>query len=354
MSMLAQLLRRHQSEFLKAYGDRMKPEHYRAMAAIQRCHSPECGVMQLACSDCLKVKEVCHSCGHRSCPDCQHGAQQQWLNRQLQKTLPVTYYMVTFTLPASLRGFAFRFQTWAYDQLFRCARETLNQFAENDPKIGSQLGMTGVLHTHTRTLDYHPHVHFIVAGGGYDARHRSWLQKRQNYLFNGKALACVFRGKFLSAMTQAGYSVPQGKQSWVAQIKAVGQGDKALAYLSRYLYRGVISDKNIVRSDDDNVTFRYQDSRTKQQTLKTEPILRFLWKVIQHVLPKGFRRARDYGFLHGNAKALRENVRQVLQGAIPQNIQTEKTKPRCSCCGGIMHVVEVFVRPPYHSPQTSS
>lgn len=181
MSALAQLLRTHQSALIERFGDKMRPEHHRAMQAILRCHTPECGVLESNCAGCGFDCTHCHSCGHRSCPQCQQLAQQTWRDRQRQKRLPVTYYMVTFTLPAELRGFAWQFQRWSYEHLFQCAANTLKQFAENDQHIGSLIGMTGVLHTHTRKLDYHPHVHFVVAGGGFDTATQAWRAKTGKY-----------------------------------------------------------------------------------------------------------------------------------------------------------------------------
>lgn len=317
MSRLACLLRDHQQALVEHYGHRFSTQHHRAIQAITQCHTPECGRLLSECNQCHFLKEQCRSCGHRSCPECQYTTQQQWLSRQLQKQLPVTYFMVTFTLPAQLRGFAFAHPQLTYNWLFQCATDTLKTFSANDPKLGDAIGMTGVLHTHTRKLDYHPHVHFVLPGGGYDVRHRSWLCKKDHYFLNGKALARVFRGKFLAAMSAAGFIVPKGKLPWVAQAKAVGRGEKALQYLSRYLYRGVIADKNIVNITPDQVTFRYQDSGTRTIKRQTLPVLEFLWKVLQHVLPKGFRRARDYGFLNGNAKKLHAQVRQALNAPVP-------------------------------------
>lgn len=349
MSILAQLLRQHHTALIQQFAYKLHTEQYRAMSAILRCHTPECGFIQHRCTSCDCLIERCRSCGHRSCPECQFGAQQQWLLRQQQKQLPVTYYMVTFTLPAEWRGFAFTHQEFTYNLLFACAVATLREFALNDPKLGNSLGMTGVLHTHSRQLDYHPHVHFVLPGGGYDDKHRSWLSK-QHYLFNGKALAKAFRGKFITAMTDAGFSIPKGKKPWVVQAKAVGHGEKALQYLSHYLYRGVITDRNILKTDEQSVTFQYRDSRTKKKTRKTLPALNFLWNVLQHVLPKGFRRVRDYGFLHGNAKARIAQVRKALKSAPPTIKVSEKPKPCCPQCG---HVLQFF-KVTYHSPQRLS
>jgi hypothetical protein len=156
-----------------------------------------------------------------------------------------------------------------------------------------------VLHTHSRRLDYHPHCHLIVPGGAVDRGRKQWKKLKGNYLFNAFALAKVFRARFLEAMTAEGLSVPADlPDKWVVDCRSVGKGQPALEYLSRYLYRGVISESNLVADQDGNVTFRYIEGATGELRHRTLPGEDFLWLVLQHVLPKGFRRVRDYGFLH--------------------------------------------------------
>ncbi len=163
--------------------------------------------------------------------------------------------------------------------------------------------MTMVLHTHNRKLDFHPHMHIVVPGGGVDESRRQWKKKKSKYLFNQKALAKVFRARFLAALNEAGFSIPTNvPEKWIADCTHVGKGITALKYLSRYLYRGVISEKNIVSNNNGQVTFKYIESKTDETRYRTLKGEDFLHIILQHVLPKGFRRVRDYGFLHSNAK----------------------------------------------------
>jgi hypothetical protein len=202
--------------------------------------------------------------------------------------------------------------------------------------------MTAVLHTHTRRLDYHPHLHVVVPGGGIDTRRRQWKKKKGKYLFNAFALAKVFRARFLAAVRVAGLALPEKlPQKWVVDCTHVGKGLPALQYLSRYLYRGVIRENNIIANRDGKVTFQYTDSRTgatDTRTLKGED---FLWLVLQHVLPKGFRRVRDYGFLHGNAQKLLSRVQLVLRVIV--NTLPPRPRPlfKCPHCQAPMTVVAV-------------
>ena len=299
---LADIAEHYGERFLEKYHHKVLPGHRKALAAIRRCRTPAAGMALLECSSCQRRDHRPMSCGHRSCNRCQNTDTSEWLARQRQKLLSVNYFMVTFTLPAQLRSLAWRHQRQVYDLLFREAAETLKTFGRNHTGLNAELGMTGVLHTHSRRLEYHPHVHFVVPGGGINVERREWRKLKGQYLFNSRNLAKVFRARLLKALDEAGLLSSNLKQSlpkeWVAHCEHVGKGESALKYLSRYLYRGVISDRQIMAQPNGRVTFTYRNSetgRTEQRTLEGED---FLWLVLQHVLPKGFRRVRDYGFLH--------------------------------------------------------
>ena len=194
--------------------------------------------------------------------------------------------MATFTLPYELRFLAWDNQNLFYNLLFACASGTLKDFGLNPNNLGAHIGMTAVLHTHNRRLDYHPHIHVVVPGGGVDKAKKQWKKKKSKYLFNESALAKVFRARFLQALIQAGFNLPNSlPRKWVLHCTHVGKGLSALKYLSRYLYRGVIGENNIVSNQDGNVTFKYVQSRTGKtgyRTLKGED---FLWLVLLQVFP---------------------------------------------------------------------
>jgi hypothetical protein len=305
--------------------------------------------MLLACTDCDEQLRHPRSCGHRSCPQCQNHEASQWLDRQQAKLLPVQYFMVTFTLPYELRALAWRHQTTLYNLLFATSVSTLKDFGLNPKQLGAEMGMTAVLHTHSRRLDYHPHLHVIVPGGGVNKATRQWKKARGKFLFNQTVLARVFRARLLTALKAAGLAIP-GKlpDEWVVDCKHVGKGKPALKYLSRYLYRGVISENNIVANQNDKVTFKYIDSNTGQTRYRILKGEDFLWLVLQHVLPKGFRRVRDYGFLHGNARKLLV----LIQLTLKVMITAKSTRPRpvfsCPRCQSPMRILGV-IRPAWSS-----
>jgi hypothetical protein len=226
--------------------------------------------------------------------------------------------------------------------MFSCISGTLKDFGLNPRHLGAEIGMTMVLHTHSRRLDYHPHIHVVVPAGGIDQKRRQWKKKKGRYLFNQQALARVFRARFLDGLNREGLPVPRGiRPKWIVDCKRVGTGITALKYLSRYLYRGVISERNIISSQNGRVTFRYIESETgemRHRTLKGEDFLRL---ILCHVLPRGFRRARDYGFLHSNAKKLLFLVQLILHVRIMAMVRHPRPAFKCPHCGSLMIVIGV-------------
>jgi hypothetical protein len=339
---LASILDQYHDAFMAKYGSRLLPGHLRAIDAISRCRTPQAGQLLVQCPDCGHTAWRPRSCGHRSCPQCQNHETSLWLDRQQQKLLPVDYFMATFTLPYELRFLAWDHQTFVYNLLFACASSTLKDFGLNPKNLGANIAMTAVLHTHNRRLNYHPHLHVVVPGGGVDKPRKQWKKKKTKYLFNEFALAKVFRARFLPALTKAGLSIPHSvPQKWVVDCKPAGKGLSALKYLSRYLYRGVIGENNIVSNQDGYITFSYLESRTGKTRYRTVKAEDFLWLVFQHVLPKGFRRARDYGFLHGNAKRLLSLVQLVLQVLIHPCTPRPRPAFNCPMCHTPMHILAI-------------
>ncbi|WP_036682968.1 IS91 family transposase [Pelobacter seleniigenes] len=343
---LSSIVERFYDSFMTQYAGRLRPGQRRALRAIRRCRTPAAGELYLRCPECEQAHWRPLSCGHRSCPKCQNYEASRWLDRQQSKLLPVSYFMVTLTLPAEFRSLARRFQAEIYTCLFACAISTLKDFGLNPKHLGADLGMTAVLHTQTRRLDYHPHLHVIVPGGGIDRRRRQWKKVKGRYLFNEFNLARVFRARFLAALSNTPLKIPPNTPpQWVVNCQHVGTGLPALKYLSRYLYRGVIAETNIISCQNGEVTFRYRSSagQTCTRTLKGED---FLWLILQHVLPKGFRRVRDYGFLHGNAKRLLRLVQLVLRVMVEPIPMRSRPVFRCPHCKAAMEVV-AFRRPIY-------
>ena len=346
---MVSIINQYYDTFIARHADTLLAGHLKALNAILRCRTPDSGEVYVKCTGCGQAQWQPLSCGHRSCPKCQNHVASQWIDRQQAKLLPVLYFMVTFTLPYELRSLAWHHQKVVYSIFFICVASTLKDFGLNPKNLGAEIGMTMVLHTHSRKLDHHPHMHVVVPGGGVDKRKRQWKKKKGKYLFNKKALAKVFRARFLAALNEVGLPIPKRvPKEWIVDCSRVGKGITALKYLSRYLYRGVISEKNIVSNHNGQVTFKYIESKTgktRYRTLKGEDFLRL---ILQHVLPKGFRRVRDYGFLHSNAKKLLSLVQLILHVVIEVIKQRPRPVFKCSCCQSPM-IIMGFRQPAWAS-----
>ena len=343
---LADVARRHGPGYLKRYGDAVLPSHVRALSAITQCRTPSLGAHLGECARCARRHLLYHSCRHRACPRCGFEQTEAWLARQRQLVLPVPYFHVTFTLPSELRRLVRSHQRALLDVLFRAAYEALSEMCADERHLGGRIGALAVLHTWTRALVYHPHVHMLVPGGAL-ADDGTWLpaktRGRQLYLVPERALGKLFAGKFLAMASRAlpdGVSVPTIKQGtkWITAVRRVEPGPGAvLDYLGRYVHRTAVGDSSIVAVDNDSVTFRYTDSRTRQRKRMRLPAHEFLRRLLQHVLPKGFHRVRTYGLLHASHRVTLKRL-QLMLGAPPADDVDEDDAPRLRCphCRGAL------------------
>jgi len=339
---LADIFIRYRQELEEKYGPRLLPEQRRAMESIIHCRTEGSATTLMVCPECETTYWHHHSCSHRNCPQCQHQSTIAWLNRQLAKLLPVRYYLITFTLPSELRYNAYCRQEIFYDALFSAAAETLREIAENPRHLGAEPGMTAALHTHSRKMEIHPHLHIIMPGGGINRKQGLWIQGKRKYLFPKDILKELFREKYLSCLRNAGISYPHHLHEidWVVNIKSVGNGAPTLKYLSKYLYRGVIQEQNILGDSEGKITFQYQDSETKQWKTRTLPAADFLFLILKHVLPKRFRRSRDYGFLHGNSKKTLLQIQLLLHQSPPIIPESSPFIIHCPSCTAPMIAVK--------------
>ncbi len=281
---MANIINQYYSDYLDKHGQKALPSHLKTLNAIRRCRTAGSGELYVKCPECNHSEWRPLSCGNRHCPKCQNHATSQWIDKQQMKLLPVPYFMVTFTLPRELRSLVYHHQKVTYTLLFNCVVSTLKSFGLNPKHLGAEIGTTMVLHTNSRKLNFHPHIHAVIPGGGIDKCTRLWKRVKSDYLFYHKALAKVFRGRFLAGLKEVGLRLPKNiPTKWVVDCTKAGKGIFALKYLSRYLYRGVISEDNIVSNSNGFITFKYVDSDTgdtKYRKLKGQD---FLQLVVQHV-----------------------------------------------------------------------
>ncbi len=352
MILLSSIINTFEKAFLEKYKNILLPSHKKALRAMKRCRSEQGLHMLAKCSDpdCTERVYIPHSCGHRNCPHCQNHENWQWIETQLEKRLPATYYLITFTLPQQLRDLAWKNQKIIYSLMFSCAQDVLKSFAHNDKKLGGSAGFTTVLHTKARNLDFHPHIHVVMPGASINKKNGMWRVKSSDYLFNHKNLAKVFRAKLLEAIVDRGLHVPATTpKDWVVDCKSVGNGDKAIIYLGKYLYKGVIQEKDILRCDNGEVTFKYMHAESKKYRTRAVKGEDFLYILMRHVLPKGFQRTRCYGFLHPCSKKLIKLLQLVLRVSPYIMLQQKKERATLTCprCGKKMKIVRTrLTKPP--------
>ena len=312
---VADIFRLHGPAYRQKFGDRMLPSHRRAMQDIETCRTESLGGQLYFCKQCQAQRYSYHSCKNRHCPKCQNDQANDWLAAQHNLLLPTHHFLVTFTLPAELRPLARSHQKTIYNLLFRASSAALQQLAQVPRFVGARLGMVGVLHTWTRQLLYHPHVHYIVTGGGLTDDGR-WRSSRKDFLVPVEALSPIFRAKFRDALklTELFIQVPPRvwRKDWVVHSEPVGSGTQAFQYLAPYVFRVAISNNRLRSLQQGAVTFSYKESATDQLKLCTLSAEEFIRRFLQHVLPPRFIKVRYYGLLSPAHRQLLLKARQLL------------------------------------------
>jgi len=357
---LAEIFRRYGPAYREKYGDRMLPSHLRAMRDIESCRTEELGGHVFRCPHCERKLYSYHSCKNRHCPKCQGGEAQRWLDRQQELKLPVPYFLLTFTLPEGLRRVARRNQKRIYNLLFRASAAATQQLAQDRRFVGGRIGMIGVLHTWARNLTYHPHVHYLVPGGGLAEDGESWIQSRKSFFLPVKPLSILYRAKFRDALrgTDLFEEVPSQVwvQDWVVHCQAVGNGVAALKYLAPYIFRVALSNRRLHRLTGDQVTFSYRDSGSEDTRFRTLGAGEFIRRFLQHILPKGFVKIRYYGIFSPIKRRLLPKLRSLLGVSfVAKPLSGHQTNVmslvlRCPSCGQEMRLLETLKPNGRHPP----
>jgi hypothetical protein len=339
VSALADWLRDHGESYSR--NNRLSLSKRRALRAIATCRTPTRGGQAYRCTQCGRTHLAFHSCHHRACPRCGGDRAASWSARQCERLLPVPYFMVTFTVPAPLRAAFLAQERVLIDVLFSQGAGALQDLASMPRHLGADLGMVGVLHTWGRQMQYHPHLHMIVPGGGLRADQRKWRRTRKpDWLLPSAALAARFRARFEQAMQAAlpawHAQIPDScwKQPWVVNLRAVGRGEAAIKYLARYVSRSAISQQRIEHLGTHTVRFNYRDSQSGVKKSCTLSADEFMRRYLQHVLPSGIHRIRYYGWEHPAAHRRRRKVETLLAVRIVINTtaQPDPWHLRCPHC----------------------
>jgi len=356
---LADIFRQYAPAYHQKYAAHLLPSHRQAMRAIERCRTQALGGQVFACPACGEVRYSYHSCRNRHCPKCQHQQTQDWLEVQQGLLLPVPYFLLTFTLPAELRQITSQNQKLIYNLLFRASAQTTQQLARDPRFVGGQIGMVGVLHTWTRNLFYHPHVHYLIPGGGVGCDEQAWLPARREFLLPVKALSKLFRAAFQRTLRRTALytEIPKKvwRREWVVHCKPVGNGQAALKYLAPYIHRVALSNRRLVSinhrgsMETSQVTFQYRPSDTRQLKTCNLSVEHFIQRFLQHVLPRGFVKVRYFGFFGATLRSRLVTLQQsLLLDTDPQtelaDQPTVSTSPApswldnmlCPKCGQIM------------------
>jgi DNA-directed RNA polymerase subunit RPC12/RpoP len=316
---IADVFRQFGPSYLEAFGDRLLPSHRRALEDITACRTAAMGGHAYQCGDCGKTFYVYHGCRNRSCPACHTHQTQQWLDARTVELLPCPYYHVTVTVPAPLRDVLRSNQSDGYHLLMKAAADAVLTLCRDPRHMGATPAILAVLHTWTAAMDYHPHVHLLVSGGGIGKDGATWREAKHPFLVPVRALSRLVRGKFHGALKKQRpgleAQLPAGVWTgeWVAWCKPWGQGEHAvLDYLARYVHRIAITNRRILAIDERTVTFRYKDRKQGRWRTCTLTGHEFMRRFLQHVLPKGFHKVRYYGLWHPAKRPQRENARRAL------------------------------------------
>ena len=348
-------------------------QHQKVLLAITRCRTAALGGHRDQCSDCGHTAISYNSCRNRHCPKCQGNARLRWLKAREQELLPTRYVHAVFTLPRELAPLALQNKRLIYNLLFHASAETLLEIARDPRHLGAEIGFFSVLHSWNQRLQFHPHVHCVLAAGGLAPDHSRWISARRSFFLPIRVLSRVFRGKFVAALQTAfrrrhtpvprrppaSLTEPRTFASWLRLLfrhdwvvyskRPFGGPEHVLRYLGAYTHRVAISHHRLVALNDGEVTFRWRDSaHGNQKRLMTLDVEEFLRRFLLHLLPPGFVRIRNFGFLANRQRAiLLPLCFQLLHGS--ENITASPASPptdqpqslwNCPVCGGTMHVVE--------------
>jgi len=358
---ISDIFRKHGSSYLNQYSLTMLPSHRKTLFDIQRCRTPIIGGKVYFCPDCNKFEYSYHSCGNRNCPKCQNDKANLWLEKNSRFLLPVNHFMVTFTIPKELRKLARSNQKLFYSILFKTSSKTMEKLSLDKKYVGGKLGMIGILHTWSKTLVYHPHVHYIVTGGGYSKENNKWNRSRGNFLFSVKVLSKIFKAKFRDELCKTNptifnsISADVWYKAWVVNSIPVGKGEKALKYLAQYVFRIAISNNRIISLKNGVVAFKYKDSKTNPSTdgwkIMNLEADEFIRRFLQHVLPSGFVKVRYYGLFASANRDLLSKAKEILgcDNALPKKKQNVGKIFKCPQCKKEMVVAIVIPRPVWKS-----
>ena len=369
---VADLIRSAGTAFIERNRPWLRWQHIKVLRAIRRCRTAALGGHLDECTRCGHRAAISYnSCRNRHCPKCQTSTRERWIAARQRELLPTRYVHVVFTLPHRLAPLALQNKKVLYDLLFRASAETLLEVARDPRHLGAEIGFFSVLHTWSQKLGLHPHVHCVIPAGGLSLDHAHWIPSRERFFLPIHVLRRVFRGKFVAGLRQAfqvgqlnfhgdlallaqpktfaAWLRPLFRKDWVVYSKPpFGGPEYVLQYLGRYTHRVAISNHRLVSLAEGNVTFRWRDSaHNNEQKLLTLSLDEFLRRFLLHLLPKGFVRIRNFGFLANRKRAITVPLCLSLLGSPTEAMHEASAHSPCDLwlcphCGGSMRVIQRF------------
>ena len=336
----------------------LSDEQWKVFNAIIKCKTKELGIHTITCSECGETTIGYNSCRNRHCPMCQSYAREKWIKNESSYLLDCPYFNIITTIPSELNELALYNKQEFYNILFKATSESILELADDPKWLGAKVGITSILHTWGQTMEFHPHIHNIVTGGGIS--NNKWIESKENYIFKVQVLSSLFKQKFLSMLKNIKLNLPENMKNlkdpkelnnflrplynkdWVTYIEPPkGSPENVIEYVGRYSFRVAISNYRIKNIDDNNVTFEYKDYKDNSKIKKiTITGIEFIRRFMLHVLPKYFTKIKHYGILanrnkKSNIKLCRVLMRQKIFSDFTtrNNNQRKLVEFKCEKCG---------------------
>ena len=346
-------------DIFKKYGDKyiknhnLSKEQWKVFNAIRNCGTKNLGYHICTCTECGEEYFGFNSCRNRHCPMCQSYAREKWIQNEANYLLDIRYFHIITTVPHELNEIFLFNPKICYNILFKATSESILELGEDPKWLGAKVGITSILHTWGQTMEFHPHIHSIVTGGGLKNNH--WISCDKDYLFKVQVLGSLFRGKFLYYLKHEFENLntnfqslkefnrflePLYNKTWITYIEPPkGKPENVIEYVGRYSFRVAISNERIKNIDKGNVTFEYKDYKDNSKIKKiTITANEFIRRFLLHVLPDHFTKIKHYGLLSNRDK--KKNIRfckflisKIISNEFISTITRKLYEFKCEKCG---------------------
>ena len=348
------IFREYGPDFIKTH--KLSKEQWKVYNAIISCKSQALGFHTITCDECGETHIALNSCRNRHCPNCQAYAREKWIAKENSYLLDCPYFHIITTIPSELNEIVLYNTKICYDILFKATSESILKLSADKKWLGAKVGITSVLHTWGQTLEFHPHIHSIVTGGG--LQNNKWIESSKDYLFKVQVLSSLFRGKFLAMLKESDLTFPKDKEylknkyefnkfleplykkTWITYIEPPkGSPENVIEYIGRYSFRVAISNERIKDISNGKVTFEYKDYKDEDKIkLMTITAEEFIRRFLLHVLPNRFTKIRHFGILSNRSKKTIIKLCRILIGTrvnndFSINIKRKLKEFVCPTCG---------------------